>query len=417
MPDDRIVADRLHRLADRAADGAPSAAPAEVRRLGDRRRVRRRVGVATGLGLVIVAVAVGPGLLPANNSPGPAHHVPATSPPVPTTPTTAEPAQTAAGWVRRLPDGPAPTVPYLEGFAYHNRGTTYTVPNINTNLFGPVDGGVTIARFALAGGGDFGVLSASGAYHRLGTGYASGMASAPDGSQVAVGVGNAIRVYDVGSGRLVTSVTAQQPVVKSWVAGRVFFESDAGALIGAPSAGKVRSWAWRPESKQPPAAVAAVLDRNGVGLVLGTNCVRVVTAASDPPPGRFNGPCIALPRDSASTAVASPTGRYVAVVDDGVGSGKDEQVKVVDTATGTTTALSPALSVNAFNNGPGQLVWEPRGRLLWVLTTAARQGTATYSMVGCTATDARCAVTLRDVVGPPNGGFFPGLALTPPFLY
>lgn len=390
---------------------APSRLADEMVSRGARARRRRRTGAAVaGLALAAVLVPVLQGIGGNTSTVGPV----APRPSVSHTPHPG-PVQQPGAWVARLPDGRPPLVPYLQGMTYHwspspGEDASYPVPDINTNVFGPVHGGVMVGLTGVAGTfhPQFGIAAPDGRFLRLGEGPAYGMAASPDGREVAVADSRAreIRVYDAATGAQLSSVSAMDARVLSWGPGGVYYET--GVLSG-----NGRIWAWSPGSVAGPRTADAALDRYGVGLTISLACTRLATVDT------LTG-CLPLPPGSGPQ-VASSDGRYVGYIampaDHGVHvhEHRSAWVGVLDVATGRRTRLTPRLPSGAIDGQGNNLAWEPSGDLLFVLTTHHGHRQSTASMVRCSVTG-HCEVAMRDVNGPGND-FFPTLALTPPYSY
>lgn len=384
---------------------APPALADDTAARGARVHGRRRAAVAVA-GVAVVALAVPfihaltsstTTVQPVAPSPTVRHSPHRTSAP--------EPVQQPDAWVAGLPDGRPPAVPYLQGMTYHwsaqpGQDATYAVPDVNTNVFGPVRGGVAVGLMDTpAGHPEFGVAAPGGAFRRLGNGAAFGAAASPDGSRVAVGATGArqIQVYDVATGAKLSSVKAAGARVLSWGPGGVYYET--GYLSG-----NEKTWVWDPGSATRPEPATAALDRHGFGLTVDPGCTKLVS--QDGVSG-----CLAVPY-SATDQVVSPDGRYVGYL--ATGPDRSAWVAVLDTSTGRSSRLSARLPATAIDFQPDNLVWESGDQLLFVLDTRTH-GRPAASMVRCSVTGG-CEVAFRDVTGPGND-FFPTLGLTPPFIY
>jgi hypothetical protein len=396
-----------------AAVRAPARLADEMVFRGARARRRRRTGAA------VAALALAAALVPVlqivggtTGSVGPL------APSVTRTPhnsTAPAPVRNPNAWIAGLPGGPPPAVPFVEGMTYHwsprpSLDAAYPIPDVNTNVFGPVQGGVMVSLTGVAGTfhPQFGIASPTGQFLRLGRGSAYGMAASPDGREVAVADTRAhrIQVYDAGTGTPLSSMSATDARVLSWGPGGVYYET--GVLSGN---GNI--WVWSPGSVAGPRTVAAALNRHGVGLSITISCTRLATpdTLSD---------CLPLPTSAAGQEVVSSDGRYVGYIamapdsDVRVHEQRGAWVGVLDVATGQTTRLTPRLPSGTIDDRGHNLVWGPAGKLLFVVTSRPGHPQSTASMVRCSVTGG-CDVALRDVTGPGND-FFPTLALTPPLV-
>lgn len=384
---------------------APPELAGDLAARGARVRGRHRAAVAVA-GVAAVAVAVPflhaittstTTMEPVAPSPTVSHSPHRTSAPAP--------VQQPDAWVAGLPDGGPPSVPYLRGMTYQwsprpGQVATYPVPDVNTNVFGPVRGGVAVGLMDTpAGHPYFGIATPGVAFRRLGNGTAFGMAASPDGSRVAVGATGTrqIQVYDVATGAKLSSVRAVNARVLSWGPGGVYYET--GYLSG-----NTQLWVWDPTSGGRPSSAVAALNEHGVGLTSDPGCTKLVTQHG------VSG-CLAVPHSATDQAV-SPDGRYVGYL--ATGPDRSAWVAVLDTSTGRTARLSARLPATAVAGQPHNLVWESGDGLLFVLNTRAH-GRPAASMIRCSPTGG-CEVALRDVTGPGND-FFPTLALTPPLIY
>jgi hypothetical protein len=388
--------DALHE--ETAPLSAPTGLAVDMAVRGARVRRRRRVAAAaTCVAAVAVAVPLLKGITTSTSTVGPVspspsvRHSPRPNPP-------ATPVRSAKAWLATLADGSPPSVPYLRGMTYvwsprPGHTASYPIRDVNTNVFGPVDGGVMVSR------AEFGIATPGVRFRRLGEGSAFGMAASPDGREVAVADTKVheVRVYDARTGAPIASTRAPDARVLSWGPGGVYYETGYFS-------GKQKFWVWSPGSVAGPRRAVTSLDKYGVGIELAVNCTKLVTtdSVSD---------CLPIPRTATNIAV-SHDGRYVGYL----AGNRTMWVAVLDTTTGQTRRLTAPLPFSAFNQSPGNLVWESGDRLLFVLSSDRHRHQATDSIVRCSFGDGSCEVAVRGVTGR-TGGFYPPLSLTPFFSY